>query len=703
MKKKAGGRAAGTSAGSRTAGRAKRRPERHESNGPKRSKQAPQAAPPPTALAPGDIVEGVVSIRGEGYGFVTPAEAPAAGDVYLPPREMTGVLDGDRLRVRVRGTGTRGRLEGELVAVVAPGRSRLVGRLRRDGGRARLLPFDPHQPDLAVSGGSSSQARDGQVVVGEIVRAAGGRGAPTVRVVEVLGDWMAAGVEIEASIREHGLPHVFGAAALAEAKGWGDEVPAAAVQGRRDLRDLPLVTIDGADARDFDDAVCAQAARGGGGWRLWVAIADVSTYVRAGGALDGEAQERGTSVYFPEHVVPMLPEVLSNGLCSLNPGVDRLCLVCEMRVTRDGEVDGSRFYAAVIRSHARLIYEQVAALLEDPHAELATREPALVGPLRDLAAVYGALLAARQRRGAIDFESTETRIVFDADRKIEAIIPVERTQAHRIIEECMIAANVEAAKLVEGHHLYGPFRVHAKPDAMKVAQLREFLNARGLSLGGGETPAPADYAALVAALAGRADAEVVQTMVLRSLMQARYESHDDGHFGLALEHYAHFTSPIRRYPDLLLHRAIRHIVARRASATYAYTAEQMGALAQQCSMAERRADEAVRDVMTWLKCEYMSHRVGESFDGTITGVTSFGVFVSLDGLYVDGLVHVSRLGADYFEYDPTRSRMVGSRNGAVFGLGTRLRVKVTRVGLDDRQIDLEPVRGGRVPHARRGR
>ncbi|HEU0198193.1 MAG TPA: ribonuclease R [Nevskiaceae bacterium] len=693
-------------AASHAAARTERKPARHQ--------RTPAPAPAPAADVPvavdsgsgvalemgsepvrvGATVEGIVSIRGDGYGFVVlPATQRAAGDVFVPARQLPGVLDGDRLRVRVTAIDERGRLEGRLLEVVAPGRRTLVGRLHIDGASAWLLPSDPHQPDLPIAEGGRGDARQGQVVVAEILRGADRRTTPQARVVEVLGDHLAAGIEIEAAIREHELPHVFTAAAVAEAAAFGAQVPQAEVAARHDLRDLPLVTIDGADARDFDDAVCARPTRGGG-WTLWVAIADVSAYVTPGSALDAAARERGTSVYFPERVVPMLPEALSNGLCSLNPDVDRLCMVCEMRVDASGATRRARFYAAVMRSHARLVYEQVAALLADPEAApLARRHPALVEPLQALDAVYGALLKARTARGAIDFESTETRIVFDANRKIESIQPVQRTRAHRLIEECMIAANVEAAKFVGLHAVPAPFRVHAPPAAEKVAELREFLKLRGLSLGGGPVLGAADYARVVAELGERPDAGLIQQTLLRSLMQARYAASDDGHFGLALEHYAHFTSPIRRYPDLLLHRAIKHALARRRVATAPYSPEQMAELAQHCSMTERRADEATRDVLSWLKCEYMSHRVGECFDGVVTGVTSFGIFVELEGVYVDGMVHISQLGRDYFEYDARARRIVGSRSGAVFAMGTRVRVKLVRVSLDERKLDLELVTG----------
>jgi ribonuclease R len=475
-----------------------------------------------------------------------------------------------------------------------------------------------------------------------------------------------------------------------EAAAIPDTVHAAQLAGREDIRQLPLVTIDGADARDFDDAVYARAEKKG--WTLWVAIADVAAYVRPGTPLDREATARGNSVYFPQQVIPMLPEKLSNGLCSLNPGVDRLCMVCEMRVMPDGEIANARFFEGVMHSKARLIYENVAAVI-DPQAPPAERPvPAEVVPhLKTLDAVFSALFAAREKRGAIDFETVETRIVFGTGRKIERIVPVQRNRAHRLIEECMIAANVEAAKFVGKHKLPLLYRVHEEPDAAKLVALREFLSVRGMSLSGGAKPQAMDYAKAAAAARARPDGVLIQMQLLRSMMQARYQPENLGHFGLALTDYAHFTSPIRRYPDLLLHRAIKHALHKRRPEHFEYTAEQMAALGTHCSMSERRADEATRDVATWLKCEFMRHRVGEEFDGTVSAVTSFGLFVTLEGLYIDGLVHVSSLRNDYYEYDNRLQRLVGSRLHQVYALGDGARVRVLRVNLDERKIDLELV------------
>jgi ribonuclease R len=464
---------------------------------------------------------------------------------------------------------------------------------------------------------------------------------------------------------------------------------------------LPLVTIDGADARDFDDAVYCRPEKKG--WTLWVAIADVSAYVTPGAPLDVEGAKRGNSVYFPQRVIPMLPEKLSNGLCSLNPDVDRLCMVCEMRVLPNGEIDKSRFFEGVMRSQARLIYEDVANSLENPKGELAQKRANLLPHLQALSNVFDALFAAREKRGAIDFESTETRIIFGTDRKIDKIIPVKRNRAHRLIEECMIAANVESAKFVEKAKLPVLYRIHDNPDPTKVLALREFLSTRGLKLTGGDKPQAMDYAKVLVQARKREDAALIQTVLLRSLMQAQYKPENSGHFGLALTHYSHFTSPIRRYPDLLLHRAIKHalkigksggLFKRKSKEAFTYTSEQMGQMGAHCSMTERRADDATRDVSTWLKCEFMRDRVGEEFGGLITSVANFGLFVELEGLYVDGLVHVSSLKSDYYQHDAKQHRLVGGKGGQVYALGGRVRVKVVRVNLDERKIDLELIDGG---------
>ena len=636
-----------------------------------------------------DLVEGKVSLHKDGYGFL--ASESGGPDVFLPPRQVRGLMHGDRARVRVTETDAKGRREGALVAVIERGTTRVVGRLQGNQGVFTVIPSNPRQPEVIVPATERGGARHGQMVVAELTAPPNERSLPVGRVVEILGEHLAPGMEIQAAIRSHNLPYEWPEAVEREAAVIPAEVQSQQIEGRVDLRKLGLVTIDGADARDFDDAVYAETVHGlkGGGWKLWVAIADVSAYVRPGAPLDAEAQNRGTSVYFPENVIPMLPEALSNGLCSLNPQVDRLCMVCEMRVGKDGEIGKSKFYEGVMHSRARLIYEEVAAILENPKGpEAEARGAPVVKSLQTLQAVFQVLFAAREKRGAIDFEGTETKIVFGTERKIEKIVPVKRTLAHRLIEECMIAANVESAKLVEKHAMPALYRVHEEPDGDKVAVLREFLAGRGLRLSGGSSPQASDYAATLGLLKGRDDASLVQSVMLRSLMQARYSPDNIGHFGLALTHYAHFTSPIRRYPDLLLHRAIKHVLARGKPKTFDYTHQQMELLGAHCSTTERRADEATREVSAWLKCEFMSHRVGEELTGVVTSVASFGLFVDLEGLYIEGMVHVSNLEGDYYEFDARHQRLVGSRSKRVYALGQRLQVKVTRVSLDERKIDL---------------
>nr|WP_295684391.1 ribonuclease R [uncultured Nevskia sp.] len=651
----------------------------------------------------GILVDGKVLAHRDGYGFVQPdgsAHGDKSGDVFLSPRQMNSLMNGDRVRVRVTGTDARGRREGSLVDVLERGTSQVVGRLHASsiggGGIFTVIPSNPKHPELVVPSTELGGAKPGQMVVAELTAPPGDRTMPVGRIVEILGDHMAPGMEIAAAIRAHKLPFEWPQGVEAEAEAYGPVVTPAQWGDREDLRELGLMTIDGADARDFDDAVYAEAVKGwrGGGWKLWVAIADVSSYVTVGSALDAEATERGTSVYFPNNVIPMLPEALSNGLCSLNPKVDRLCMVCEMRVAKDGEVSKSKFYPAVMRSKARLIYDDVAAMLADPECEQAKAQPELLAPLNTLREVFEALFAAREARGAIDFEGTETKIVFGEGRKIEKIVPVQRNVAHRLIEECMIAANVQGALLVDKHKMPSLFRVHAPPDGDKVAILREFLAGRALRLGGGDSPVAKDYATLLASVKGREDASLIQTVMLRSLMQARYQPANDGHFGLALTHYAHFTSPIRRYPDLLLHRAIKHVIAKGKPKTFTYSVQQMEALGAHCSMAERRADDATRDVNTWLKCEFMRHRVGEDFDGIVASVAPFGLFVELTGLYIEGMLHVSQLKGDFYEFEAKHQRLVGSRSKTVYALGQKIRVKVVRVSLDERKIDLEIVEQG---------
>ncbi|HEX4872835.1 MAG TPA: ribonuclease R [Nevskiaceae bacterium] len=636
-----------------------------------------------------NAIAGVVQAHRDGFGFLIRDEG--GPDIFLPARQMRSLMNGDRVLVRISGTDFKGRPEGSLVEVLERGSRTVVGRLHVEQGVAYVIPDNPRvQQDLLIPADQQAGARHGQMVVAEITAPPGNRTLPVGRVTEVLGEHLAPGMEILASIRAHNLPYEWPPEVEDEAAELPETVGPAEIGGREDLRELPLVTIDGADARDFDDAVHARRRRGGG-WTLWVAIADVAAYVKPGSALDVEALNRGNSVYFPQQVIPMLPEKLSNGLCSLNPRVDRLCMVCEMQVQADGEIAKSRFYEAVMCSKARLTYDEVAQVLDQPEGETAQRLGALVSPLQVLAEVYQALFAAREQRGAIDFESSETRIVFNAERKIEKVVPVTRNRAHRLIEECMIAANVQAALLVAKRKCPAPYRIHETPDAAKVQVLREFLALRGLKLSGGETPEASDYARITAAARGRPDERLIQTVLLRSLMQARYSADNAGHFGLALTHYAHFTSPIRRYPDLLLHRALKHLILGKKVSTFGYSVDDIDRHGAHCSMTERRADEATREVVAWLKCEAMRDKVGEAYEGLVTGVAAFGLFVELQGLYIEGLVHVSNLRNDYYQYEAHHHRLIGDNSGRVYQLGDRLRVRVVRVNLDERKIDLEPI------------
>ncbi len=635
-----------------------------------------------------DLVHGSVIGHRDGYGFLKPDDG--ADDVFLSPRQMRSLLHGDRALVRITGTDHKGRREGSLVDVLERRNTRVVGRYTEEHGIGLVLPDNARiSQDILIPPTDRAGARHGQIVTAEIVQPPDKRSQPIGRIVEVLGEHMAPGMEIDIAIRSHGLPHEWPAEVEREIAGFSEEVPEAQKRDRLDLRQMALVTIDGADARDFDDAVYAEPQ--GRGWRLWVAIADVSAYVKPGAALDQEAELRGTSVYFPGAVIPMLPEILSNGLCSLKPQVDRLCLVCEMQVNPQGQVSGARFHNAVMRSQARLTYDQVAAMLTHEAEAGKLGHAGLLPHLRNLQAVFLALFGARQRRGAIDFETVETKIQFAPDRKIQDVVPVVRNEAHRIIEECMIAANVQAAQFLAEHKLPLLYRVHAGPETDRLEILRSFLKEVGLALGGGASPEPLHYAKLLQSIKERPDARLIQTVLLRSLAQAVYTPDNLGHFGLALECYAHFTSPIRRYPDLLVHRAIKHVLARHEAGDFPYAHEQMQGLGTHCSATERRADEATRDAVSWLKCEFMMDHVGEEFDGLITGVTPFGLFVEIERVYAEGLVHVSSLPNDYYHHEPAHHRLRGERSGRAWHLADRIKVRVLRVNLDERKIDFEPV------------
>lgn len=631
-----------------------------------------------------DLVRGRVTGHPDGFGFLIPDEA--GDDLFLSPRQMRMVLHGDCAVARVVGVDRRGRREGAIIEVVERATTQVVGRLFMEGGIGFVTPDNKRiTQDVLIPAEGMKDATPGQIVIARIKEQPSKRTGPIGEIVEVLGEHMAPGMEIDIAIRSYNLPHEWPQDVTEEADRYGHEVADEAKKSRLDLRKMPLVTIDGEDARDFDDAVYCE--RAGQGWRLWVAIADVSHYVQPSSALDREASLRGTSVYFPERVIPMLPEVLSNGLCSLNPDVDRLCMVCEMEITRAGRIKDYRFHEAVMRSHARFTYTEVASLVveRDP-AAIRARE-ALVPHLEELHALHKVLRKARATRGAIDFETTETTIVFGENRKIERIVPVVRNDAHLMVEECMIAANVAAARFLGDHEMPTLYRVHETPPPDRIGDLRTFLGEMGLSLGGGESPTPTDYARLLEKVQVRPDAHLIQTVLLRSLAQAVYTPDNAGHFGLALEDYAHYTSPIRRYPDLLVHRAIRHVLRHRKVKGFPYSHGDMATLGGHCSMAERRADDATRDAVAWLKCEYMQDRVGESFEGVISAVVSFGLFVELKDIYVEGLVHVTALDSDYYHFDAVGRRLKGERSGRIFRLGDSVRVRVVKVNLDDRKID----------------
>ncbi len=632
-----------------------------------------------------ELVKGRVTAHPDGFGFLIPDEG--GEDLFLSPKQMRSLLHGDRIVARVTGIDRRGRREGALVEVLERAHHQIVGRYQHEGGIGVVIPDNKRiTQDILVPEGRGGDARPGQIVVVAITEQPTRHSQPIGKIVEVLGEHMAPGMEIDIALRNHELPHVWPEAVLRQIEKLGAEVPEEAKANRVDLRDMPLVTIDGEDARDFDDAVYCEPL--GDGWRLVVAIADVSAYVEPGTPLDEEARARGTSVYFPKQVIPMLPEVLSNGLCSINPNVDRLCMACEMTLDHNGKLLEYRFLEAVMRSHARLTYNEVAKIVVDRDADRRQAWGELTPHLDHLHEFYTVMKKARERRGAIDFETTETVFEFDEQRKISDIKPAERNDAHRMIEECMIAANVAAAKFLKARQIPGLFRIHDGPKAEKVEDLRQFLAELGLKLGGGNKPSPQDYSRLLRQVAGRPDFHLIQTVMLRSLSQAQYSPDGKvGHFGLALKDYAHFTSPIRRYPDLLVHRAIRHMLRGGKPRNYSYKYDDMVALGEHCSMCERRADEATRDVVDWLKCEYMLDRVGETFTGTVTGVTSFGLFLELDEVYVEGLAHITSLPADYYSFDPVGHRLIGKNSNRVFRLGDRLDVLVARVDLDERKID----------------
>lgn len=652
-----------------------------------------------------DLIRGRVMGHRDGYGFVIPEDG--SEDIYLTSRQMRKAFDGDEVLVRPEPLDHRGKRDGAIIDVLVHNTHQLVGRYINERGNHFVRPDNARiANDIIIPSEHTQHAKHGQFVVVDILQQPSRQHRPLGKVVEILGDNMAPGMEIDVAIRSHGIPHEWPGAVDAQVATLTAEVDEEDKADRVDLRTLPFVTIDGEDARDFDDAVYC-ATKPSGGWRLYVAIADVSHYVEPQSPLDSEAIVRGNSVYFPESVVPMLPEILSNGLCSLKPRVDRLAMVCEMTVTQDGKLSGYKFYEAVIHSHERFTYTQVGQILsekEDKDSEIRQQFSDRLQDLEHLHDIYHALRKTRDERGAIDFETTETRIVFDDNRKIEKIVPVHRNDAHKLIEECMLAANVCTAKILSTLDIPTLYRVHESPKLEKIAMLHEFLGGLGLSMPG-EDITPMHYRRVLEQVAGRPDAHLIQTVLLRSMNQAVYQPENEGHFGLAYDAYAHFTSPIRRYPDLLVHRALKAIIrstiktsrvkrvdtikTQKISTLYHYSEGDMVSFGEQCSLTERRADDATREVVSRLKCEYLQERVGDVFVGVISAVTSFGLFVELKDLYVEGLVHITALPQDYYHFEAAQHRLVGERRRMVFRLGDEMVVQVARVNLEERKVDFE--------------
>ncbi|WP_237219186.1 ribonuclease R [Rhodoferax aquaticus] len=673
-----------------------------------------------------DEFEGVVQGHRDGHGFI--ARDDNGPDVYLAPNEMRAVLHKDRVKARIVRSDRKGRPEGRVVSIVGRSSQPIIGRLLQESGVWLVVPEDKrYGQDVLIHKGAINGAKLGQVVVVELVEPPSLFGQPTGRVKEVLGEVDDPGMEIEIAVRKYDVPYQFSEACLLLARKLPDAVRAQDKEGRIDLTDVPLVTIDGEDARDFDDAVyCEPATRGRGksatkGWRLLVAIADVSHYVDTGSPIDVDAYERATSVYFPRRVIPMLPEKLSNGLCSLNPAVERLCMVCDMFVSEEGDVEAYQFYPAVMWSHARFTYTEVAAILGNTRGPEALKRNERVGDLLNLHGVYQSLLKARTKRGAVDFETIETQIVCDEGGRIERIVPRTRNVAHRVIEEAMLAANVCSADFIAQSKHPGLFRVHEGPTPEKREALRNYLKATGVGLTISDEPSPGEFQAIATATKDRSDAQQIHSMLLRSMQQAIYTPLNSGHFGLAFDAYTHFTSPIRRYPDLLVHRVIKAILgktkyqlpalptpgeahaklARRleknASARPDQTPQRSvkanaatlawAAAGLHCSANERRADEASRDVEAWLKCKYMHEHLGEEYSGVVTSAANFGIFVTLDAMYVEGLVHITELGGEYFRFDEAKQELRGERTGIRYAIGTRVQIQVSRVDLDGRRID----------------
>ena len=679
-----------------------------------------------------DLIKGTIQGNKEGFGFVIPEDGSA--DLFLNPNQMKKAFDGDTVLARISGYDRRGRLEGKIVEVLERKRSEFVGRFYRESGVGVVIPHNRRiTQEILIPPKKHKNAKDGDFVVVKVTRFAIDHVKSTGIITEVLGDVARPGMEIEVAIRAHDIPRDWPRGIIGELNRISktQDNPSTEAQQRIDLRELPFVTIDGENAKDFDDAVYCQSRRGKG-WTLYVAIADVSHYVQPDSILDGEAQKRGNSVYFPGHVIPMLPEDLSNGLCSLKPHEDRLVMVCQMNIGREGNINSYKFYEGIIHSQARLTYTEVAGMLQPAKSDadkrlqvrLRDKHGAILGHLQHLYALYKTLHQSRRKRGALDFESTETRIIFSEQKKIKEIVPVVRNDAHRLIEECMLCANVCAAELLLQAKLPALYRVHDGPNEEKVAKLYDFLRGIGVGLARKRKPTPSDYQLILDRLRKRPDRQLIQNIVIRSLQQALYQPNNGGHFGLGFEAYTHFTSPIRRYPDLLVHRGIRYLIrsgkfpsytlpvagnkALTRKEIYPYKVADLDSLGASLSMTERRADAATYDVLDWLKCEYIKEHIGEEYEGTVTSVTSFGLFVQLDDLYVEGLVHVTALHNDYYHFDAIAHTLTGEASGYQYQMGDKVSVIVARVDLDDKKIDLQltgnrktATRGQQLPQRQR--
>ncbi|WP_374014104.1 ribonuclease R [Pseudoxanthomonas koreensis] len=636
-----------------------------------------------------NLIPGVVIANPNGFGFLRP-DSGGGDDLFLPPYEMRKVMHGDRVLANVTGIDRSGRREGSIARVLERGVTRMIGYFGSEAGISFVVPDDKRlQRNIQVPPDATGGAREGQLVVCELTQPPDARRPPIGKVIAVLGDKLTPSLVVETAIHGHDLPHEFPQEVLDEATAVPLTVEPDTIGGRVDLRSTPLVTIDGEDAKDFDDAVYCEPNRHG--FRLVVAIADVSHYVRPGAPLDDEAQKRATSVYFPGFVVPMLPETLSNGICSLNPKVDRFCFVCDMQVDHEGQVTGSKFYEAVMNSHARLTYTEVWKAVGEDDADAQAALGPVLPQVQRLHQLYQVLAKARARRGAIEFETSEVRFVLDNRGEVTQAGMLVRNDAHKLIEECMIAANVQAARHLLAAGIPAPYRIHEKPPEAKYADLLEFLKEFKLTLPAWGKVQPGDYTRLLKKVRDRPDAALLESVLLRSQSMAVYSPDNAGHFGLALDAYAHFTSPIRRYPDLLVHRAIKYALTKKKPDGFQYSPRDMAALALQCSERERRADEAEREVDERYRAAWMEKHVGGKFDGVISGVTSFGLFIELDESKVNGLVHVTQLPHDYYHFDPVRKTLSGERRGMEFRLGDRVRIIVLKASLEERKIDFRLV------------